>query len=117
MNGIRRNPTLGQRTRDDFENLSTILQHLNRMLSIIKFGPIKRIGLFLRGKTPQAHTLEWFLRYFNMLSYHRMQHEAPITVKNISDLLFKSKLRKKTIGTAIDKVEKILQGYQNQRKL
>ncbi|CAM0511944.1 unnamed protein product [Fasciola hepatica] len=61
---------LGQRTRDDFENLSTILQHLNRMLSIIKFGPIKRIGLFLRGKTPQAHTLEWFLRYFNMLSYH-----------------------------------------------
>ncbi|CAM0511948.1 unnamed protein product [Fasciola hepatica] len=125
MNGIRRNPTLGQRTRDDFENLSTILQHLNRMLSIIKFGPIKRIGLFLRGKTPQGemsinlptHTLEWFLRYFNMLSYHRMQHEAPITVKNISDLLFKSKLRKKTIGTAIDKVEKILQGYQNQRKL
>ncbi|CAM0511946.1 unnamed protein product [Fasciola hepatica] len=45
---------LGQRTRDDFENLSTILQHLNRMLSIIKFGPIKRIGLFLRGKTPQG---------------------------------------------------------------
>nr|CAK6928082.1 unnamed protein product [Fasciola hepatica] len=43
---------------------------VNRMLSIIKFGPIKRIGLFLRGKTPQAHTLEWFLRYFNMLSYH-----------------------------------------------
>nr|CAK6928080.1 unnamed protein product [Fasciola hepatica] len=49
---------------------------VNRMLSIIKFGPIKRIGLFLRGKTPQAHTLEWFLRYFNMLSYHSADCQA-----------------------------------------